>query len=477
MSSGELPPPSPDSSSANPVIIEVPCFEGLHGGGPGTVTLTEETLTRHVFVAGASGAGKTTLLRAMMRQLVTVNASDRANKVGLVVFDAKGDDTVDFVKRAAMAAGRAGDVRVLSLESLVSYDFFEGCRSVSDANEYAQRLCFGAGAVESRTNFWDQYRHVLLTSALTWLSVNHGEERTFSKWLTHATSWLLADELPGELQDDLQLFRERSETMPSGSPERIACQHALQVIGTYTGARGMDPKTRSNVQATLHLALRPLMESAVQRLFRAESFQRFRVRRAVERGQILVVSIPAFLHPELAKLVGRCVKADFYRAVFSRQPGGRLAMLVADEYHLVATSGNVRYDDCTALALLRSQRAGVIAATQTLAGIDRVLGNLDRRVLLGNFGTVWFMRSSETEIGIWAYELLGTTEVTERQRIRDVHSTGALAECHDRVVTIRVRRPICAPGALARLGTGQALVSQEGLPPSAHPVWIANDEA
>jgi hypothetical protein len=477
MSSGELPPLPPESSIPKPVAIEVPCFEGLNGSGPGAVAVNEEALKRHLFITGASGAGKTTLLRAIMRQLMAANASDRASKPGLVVFDFKGDDTVAYVKEAAAAVGRAADVRVLSLDSTVAYDFFEGCKSVNGANEYAQRLVFGAGVVEARPNFWDQYRHVLLTAALTWLAVNHNEERTFSGWITHAAAWLLADDLPVELQDDLQLFRERAAALAAGSPERIACDHALRMIDTYTGPRVMDTKTRSNVQATLHLVLRPLMEAPVQRLFRAQSFQRLRVKRAIEQGQILVVSIPAFLHPELAALVGRCVKADFYRTVFSRPPGGRLAMLVADEFHLVATSGNVRYDDCSALPLLRSQRAGVVAATQTLAGLDRVLGNLNRRVLLGNFGTVWFLRSTEPEIGVWAHEILGTTETIERQQVRDTQSTGTLAECHDRIVTWRVRRPICEPGTLARLATGQAFVLQEGIRPSAHPVWIAHDEA
>jgi hypothetical protein len=43
-------------------------------------------------------------------------------------------------------------------------------------------------------------------------------------------------------------------------------------------------------------------------------------------------------------------------------------------------------------------------------------------------------------------------------------------------VTWKVRRPICEPGTLARLATGQAFVLQEGIRPSAHPVWIAHDE-
>jgi ABC-type molybdenum transport system ATPase subunit/photorepair protein PhrA len=90
----------------------------------------------HVFVAGASGAGKSTLLRTIMRRLINSNATDAAQKVGLVVLDFKGDETVEFIRSAAAAVGRAADVRVLSLDSAAGYDFFSGCKTLEDVAEY-----------------------------------------------------------------------------------------------------------------------------------------------------------------------------------------------------------------------------------------------------------------------------------------------------------------------------------------------------
>jgi len=281
--------------------------------------------------------------------------------------------------------------------------------------------------------------------------------------------------MPAALDEDLQLFRTRCESMANGSPERIGTQHALQLIGDWE--RGMDFRTRANVKATLHLALRPLLEPPVLRLFRAVRSRKFRVASAVERGRILVVSIRSFLHPELASLVGRCVKADYYKSVFSRKPGGRLAMLVGDEFHLAVTSGNTRYDDCHALPLMRAQNAGLIAATQTLAGIDRVIGNLNRRVLVGNFGTVFYFRSTEAEIDGWAQQACGSREidVSERVRVRDSRMAGGLAEGYERIVTRKERRAVCGPGMLARLEPGQAYLLQEGLMPSPFPIWVAGE--
>ena len=81
-------PPAPQLPG--PGTINIPCYEGPDGRGPGTVSVTEEALKRHVFVTGATGSGKTTLLRSVMRQLIAWNAADQDRKVGLVVLDYKG---------------------------------------------------------------------------------------------------------------------------------------------------------------------------------------------------------------------------------------------------------------------------------------------------------------------------------------------------------------------------------------------------
>ena len=479
MTPGEIPRVPPESSpscvpdSGDEIQIELQCYEGPEGRGPGAVSITEEALKRHVFVAGATGAGKTTLLRGLMRQLIAARPVGH-RKVGLVVFDFKGDNTIEFVRSAAADAGRLNDVRVLSLEAPSGYDFFAGCRSLGDVAEYAQRLTYGSGRVENNDNFWDQARNELLAAALTWLVLNHADDRSFASWISHASSWLLADAIPAELRDDLELLRQRCEEMPVGTPERIATQRALQLIDGWEPG-GHDHRTRANIKAVVSLAIGPLLEPSVIKLMRDTPEHRFRIASAVEHGRIMVVSIPAMQHPELASLVARCVKADFYRAVFTRRPGGRLVMLIGDEFHLAVTAGNIRYDDCHALPLMRSQNAGVVAATQTLAGVDRMIGNLNRKVLLGNFGTVFFLRSTEPEVEAWAHQVCGSVEVeiTERIQMRDTRSDGGLMESYDRSVTHRVRRPVCIPGSLARLAPGQAYVLQEGAPPSRFPLWFA----
>ena len=119
---------SPERPTAGSVTtVSVPCYEGPdRNGHPGAIELSNEALIRHLLILGSTGAGKTTLLRRIMRELIGQNAADPDAKPALVVFDFKGDSTIDFVTDWAKRHGRERDVRVLSLTSRFSYDFFAG---------------------------------------------------------------------------------------------------------------------------------------------------------------------------------------------------------------------------------------------------------------------------------------------------------------------------------------------------------------
>ena len=105
------------------------------------------------------------------------------------------------------------------------------------------------------------------------------------------------------------------------------------------------------------------------------------------------------------------------------------------------------------------------------------MGVVNRRVLLGNFGTVFFMRATESEIEEWAQQVCGSVDVeeSEREEVQDTRLSGDLGERYIRRITRRVQRPVCVPGALSRLETGQAYLLQEGGIPSRGPIWIAQD--
>lgn len=459
----------PDGPPAPPIALE--CYEGPDREQGGKLELSEDDLVRHTLVCGASGSGKTFLLTAITEQLIRLHGSDRDRRTGLLVFDFKGDDTVSRITNAARAAGRERDVRVLCLDNEhVGYDFFHGCRSLRDVTEFADRTLFACGPTNS-DRFWDEYRHGLITAALSW-HVLAGRTPDFGTWLTHAADWIFRETWEEATRTEIGQLRALIEQMPAGV-EKLSATQALRTISDF---ESMEYRTKTNVRACLQNALNPLLTPEVLRIMRSDTVDRFNVADVFEEGKILVVSISAFLHPQLAALVGRAVKADFFKAAMQRRnvtSHTRLAMLVADEFQLCTTCGQARFDDAVALPLLRSFRAGVIASIQTLAALDLAVGPARARTLLPNFNTLFAMRSSEPELQQWIAQILGTNDrrVIERERLT-IPTDGGLINRFERITDRMVRLPVCSPGALARLHVGQAYVHSLTNPVTYQPVWI-----
>lgn len=206
-------------------------LSGVQNKGPGQLDFDEECICRHLFLCGATGSGKTTMLRAITRQLIASHTDDPDLRPGLVILDSKGDGTVEHVRAAAAAAGRSADVRVLSLDSDTSYDFFGECRSIKHAAEFAERLQFGCGGMTGGADvFWHEFRHTLLAAAVTWLSSIHGANRSFSDWISHASAWLLAERLSTQHSSEIETLREKAAELSPGTSDRIALDHALRLV-------------------------------------------------------------------------------------------------------------------------------------------------------------------------------------------------------------------------------------------------------
>jgi len=141
------------------------------------------------------------------------------------------------------------------------------------------------------------------------------------------------------------------------------------------------------------------------------------------------------------------------------------------------TVGGALFDDAAALPLIRGFGAGVVAATQTLANLDHMIGRSARNVLLPNFNSVLFFRNAETETAQWASGLLGT-----RQEVVEVHVKPRDHELvfgrpgGERVILRKIERPICTLAELSRLEPGQAFVHRQFDHAPGGPVWLAGDE-
>jgi hypothetical protein len=109
--------------------------------------------------------------------------------------------------------------------------------------------------------------------------------------------------------------------------------------------------------------------------------------------------------------------------------------------------------------------------------LDKVVGTVNRRLLLANFNTIAFLRSTEADLQAFAEQVCGTmeTDITTREHFHDPFAGEAFAPRREWKVTRRVRRSICQRGALARLEPGQAYILRQSGEPFVHPVWIAAD--
>jgi type IV secretory pathway TraG/TraD family ATPase VirD4 len=464
----------PTSSLPYESGIVLPCYEGSDGKAT-ELTFSNTELCRSMLLLGSTGAGKTTALRAICRSLISQQSADSAAKPALIFFDFKGDrQTVEAVAAWARQAGRESDVRLLSLSSEYAYDFLAGLGSLADVQEYAERLQFGCGPTNLRDAFWDEYRSGLLVTALAFSHLLQ-LPRDFPAWSTYAASWLLADTPPAEVSRAFIRFEQMVDALPPSTPGWAVAQFAKSTIKDWEG--GLDPRTRSNVRATMANALRPLLDPKVQHLCRASGAGYVNITEAIELGQIVLVSLPALLSPNLARLIGKALKADFYKAVFSRCDAlgtrHRLAVLVADEYHLSATVGGGLFDDAAALPLIRGFGAGVVAATQTVANLDYTIGLSARNVLLPNFNSVFFFRTAETETARWASGLLGNREEEVEVRVKQRDPEPYSSSSRERVIIRKVERPICTLAELSRLEPGQAFVHRQFDPSPRGPVWLA----
>src|SRR5664280_2059304 len=128
-----------------------------------------------------------------------------------------------------------------------------------------------------------------------------------------------------------QVIRHTTRVLAEGGARLPAAirRKLQQALDTAALWRTWDSRTRSNVQSTLLAAMRPLLSRRASLLFEADGHVCFRAGSVLEQGGVVVVSANAVNEPDLARLLFRLVKSDFYRAVQARCSGSEpLAFLI-----------------------------------------------------------------------------------------------------------------------------------------------------
>ena len=472
--------PSPPMSAAPPlhdqdqVVVRIPCYEPSSH----QIELTGEDLCRNTLFIGTVGSGKTTSMNPILRDLIAHQATAPERRIGLLIIDSKMDETVEKVRHWAAAAGRLGDLQVLSPTSDFYYDFLHGVNTFEDLDEAVEKICSAYPFEDHDNRYWLEGRKPLLNAALTIMLVT-SEGLDFSEVMRFLNGWLMNAGTPDEpVRQRLEKFATLAEAVLDrvGPCAKNKLDSALSTIRMWSS---LDPRTKSNWTSVFTNCLSPLVGANAQGYFLKNNRQRIDLDQIVSEGRIVTFSINAARDPALAQLIGRLIKADFYRAAQSRRIAfsdqGRLVGLVMDEYPLVVTGAEGRYGDVVQLQSLRSKRAFVVAATQGLISLDMIIGTPARQALLINFNNLFLLNSHEPQVDAFAQSHFGFAARSVQASVETEDTSPNSADTMGRRKH-RIRASfedwVCPPGRLSQLEGNQAFVSLTRGRKSLEPLWI-----
>lgn len=455
------------------IVVSLRCYEP----NSRRIDLTGEDLCRNSLLVGTVGSGKTTCLNAFVRDMISYRSSEIDSRVGLLIIDSKMDETGDKVQSWAKAAGREGDLWLLTPTSNFCYDFLAALKSFAELDEVVDKICSAFPFNDPNNPYWVQGRRPLLDAALTIMLVT-SKSLDFSEVMRFLHGWLMNPGITEVIvRDRINLFRQLAQRS-EGELDRFAQNKIQSTLSTVAMWTDLDGKTKSNWTSVFANCLSPFMTVSAQAYFDARDRVRIDIEQIVTEGKIAVVSVNAAKDPDLARLLGRLVKADFYRAAQSRRIAyadtGRLVGLIMDEYPLVVTGAEGRFGDIVQLQSLRAKRAFVVAATQGFVSLDMVIGAKAREALLVNFNNLFFLNSHEAEIDHFAKAHFGVAESSFKGslQIEEADADGQIATLNQRTFHARCDDWVCPPGRLSHLQCNQAFVSLAGGRRYNEPVWI-----
>ena len=437
-------------------IVTIPCYEpaGFE------IHLTGRTLCTHTLLLGQTGSGKSSILRWFEKGII----QNRDSRCGIFIFDLNGDDTVNLVRRWAGEAARSDDVRLLT-PTTGHLELFHNVRSFDDLSFATSHFMQGWND-ESENAYWRETTRLLIDTALT-ICFTTGTLNTDTV-IRFLTNWLISRQKSAEdealLKSFVTILKEAPKHLDKITLSKLQLAHATLEMWIK-----LDDRTRGILNSCLLSTLGPLIAPETRKYVDADRGRLFSPEEILD-GKILVFSLPSGRHLESARFLGKIIKARLYVALQERKQDRNqpLCAVVADEYHYLASGGVERASDVTALATLRSRNVALIAATQSLDHLASVMGARDFRSLVPNFGSQFFLRSTESTTGAFATATMGTRRVVAR----------AVEEHGD----LQIEQPprltmewVCPPGALARLEPCRTYIALADGYRSDGPVWCAGN--
>jgi len=325
--------------------------------------LSPDDLTRHVIAFGSTGSGKTTaLINPVLRQLLAWRANEPGLRPGLLVLDPKGMIPLQKSgnsrgRRTRIGSGRAVGRRQRMVRSL------GGLERLDQIEFYASRLLAGTRDLGKENAYWTESRDGLVHTALTLMLAN-GCRIRFAEVVSFMQEWWFT---PDSRQMDAAVEFVK-QLLVEGMLRPLSQRRLELALAEVKNWRNLDPRTKETHRGILQNALRPLLSSV-----RMRSLHRSRSSSTpiCARWKILVVSLDAVSHPDLARLISEsCGRLLCGRAI----PKGRAARsdrlcgLIADELAL-----SVMPADVQALSVIRAKGGIVVAAANRSTDWTRFL--------------------------------------------------------------------------------------------------------
>ncbi len=425
------------------------------------ISLTPELLTRNLLVTGSTGSGKTTSgVRPLLRQLIMAHRRRPGRRPGLLILDAKADDTVPFVRQLCREAGRSEDLRILGPGGNVYYDILHGFTldRFDRLDETVLKFLLGSRDMGAENQYWTETRRGLLGSALTLLRASSPGNLSLQDALDFFDAWWFG---PLAAEPKRVAFVRQVVADKSLDPQTVRrLQVALQDVESW---KQMDVKLRETHKSTILNLLRPLSNPAAASYF-SGCDRRFQASDLLDGG-ILLVSVNAQV-PGLAQLLFRLVKQDCFAEIsargYSDPKKARLVMVVADEYSLYADQSDGDF-----LATCRSRFCGLVAVLQSLAGLDRRIGYQAREALLANFCSTLHFASHEPELDQYVARLMGQRERDPELETELDLNSGLHSEFWRSSYEL-----VAPPGALGRLCSHRAYVRLADGRRYKEPIWL-----
>ena len=369
----------------------------------GEFGLSEDALCKHTIFIGSTGSGKTTSLNVLLRDIIRHNANDEAQKVGLLVFDLKGDNTLFRIRKWAEECGREEDVIDYCADSQFYFDPLGGLDSFRKIPEYVERL-YNIFPFQSSEVYWEQSLRKRFKTVLTYCLFRHGKT-TYKLFLDELREFTTADSSNNswrDVMDSVEMVLRALEKKSKGATAESYEILRELLENTRAGVnewQHLDPRTKSNELSTMTNLVsnfgNPITNGYI---FAGNNRTRLDVGELVCEGKIVVASFDGISSRQSASAICKLLKSDVYGHIQARQNPSRLVGIVMDEFPLVATDGENISGDGFNMQTIRSKRGFVIAATQGLVGIDLAIGESARRRLMTNFNNVFVFKSNEREV-------------------------------------------------------------------------------